>query len=749
MFIHLCPRPSATTLHFECPPVWLSVFDSSTIFHDPSGVLGTALTAVATQRRDPPRASLQPPAATEQTRVQRDKSRRPGPNLAIADFETAALGRNALGRIEPALGAELILNRRIASSKPDGKTKVFEADPTFAIVSRRSRKFALDTTRPLLEPSSSLPSVMPCSLDAPVLQVDANVIHKVDTTNPENLFSMWTAQGRRLENLSWRLWNRETFCCESGEGLIESTATSQPQRIRQSRGSSAEDLPQLSGSVDSVADEEAVDFTAESAPVDIIRPRIRRQDSCASSRSRGRERHITSDDLEKMVVSIIEAKTPLLAPLPNISLSPPVREKAAPAPAPEAEAERSGSTTTESPCNSSETPSMESTQSATAAAEAAPHKETIITLGFSPARSTCRITSHPAQVSAPNAIPEPNDTPAPKLVQPNKKQAKFQVGGSSGSGEESYSDRTLETRRQPAPQPKKAIFQIGRESSEAESSLKSALHPARQGSLLNAQKKTASFSNQVVTQTYQTSAISDGEQSDTDYVDESAIDDDDDSSDWEDSVEESGKSSVDEKFNFQRVDSKVNLTSRRSLLTLMVEQNKRTQSTQKIGNIGNMASQSTSAIPRARATLSGPSLVASPNDSDEAPLMMKRGSRAPPMGPINEIPRSSAQPINAVATMHHQAALSPRTTRRNMLSTELTESLRRNLLWERSQKTSTANAVLKRRHTSQDIANLKQYPERPYMGRDNKDTKPKDVNPSSWDQYFDTDTFTGYHAEGW
>ncbi len=62
----------------------------------------------------------------------------------------------------------------------------------------------------------------------------------------------------------------------------------------------------------------------------------------------------------------------------------------------------------------------------------------------------------------------------------------------------------------------------------------------------------------------------------------------------------------------------------------------------------------------------------------------------------------------------------PRTTRRNMLSTELTESLRRHLLWERSQKSSTANAVLKRRHTSHDVANLRQYPERVHMDRDNR-----------------------------
>jgi len=32
------------------------------------------------------------------------------------------------------------------------------------------------------------------TLETPVLQVDANVIHKVDTSNPQNLFSMWTGE---------------------------------------------------------------------------------------------------------------------------------------------------------------------------------------------------------------------------------------------------------------------------------------------------------------------------------------------------------------------------------------------------------------------------------------------------------------------------------------------------------------------------------------------------------------------------
>ncbi|PTB76733.1 DUF1752-domain-containing protein [Trichoderma longibrachiatum ATCC 18648] len=220
------------------------------------------------------------------------------------------------------------------------------------------------------------------------------------------------------------------------------------------------------------------------------------------------------------------------------------------------------------------------------------------------------------------------------------------------------------------------------------------------------------------------------------YVDESAIDDDDDSSDWEDSIDESGKPSVDEKF-FQRVPSKANLTSRPSLITLMLAQNERAQ------NLGNQASQSTSALSRSRSVMNGPSMAGSPNDSDDGPLMMK-GMRQSTLKPINEIPRSTAQPIAATANhVHAQAALSPRTTRRNMLATELTESLRRHLLWERQQKSSTANAVLKRRHTSHDVANLKQYPERSCIKQS------EDVNASSWNQYFTKEANNGYHSKGW
>ncbi|KAL1863914.1 hypothetical protein Daus18300_008063 [Diaporthe australafricana] len=162
------------------------------------------------------------------------------------------------------------------------------------------------------------------------------------------------------------------------------------------------------------------------------------------------------------------------------------------------------------------------------------------------------------------------------------------------------------------------------------------------------------------------------DEDDESCYDESAIDDDDE--DWEDSNEEdSSKNSMDEKTFFQRINSNANLTSRRSLIALGLESNRR--------------------------SFTGPAVVASPNDSDDASLMMKRKSRGASLRSINEISHSSAQPI----------AHSPRTVRRNMLSAELPEELRRSLLWERSQKTATPNAVLKNFHSLQGVASLKQF----------------------------------------
>ncbi|KAB8294269.1 hypothetical protein EYC80_009696 [Monilinia laxa] len=565
---------------------------------------------------------------------------------------------------------------------------------------------------------------MPSRLNAPVLTVDAGLIHKVDTRNVENLYSMWTVfsrcagsleEGRRLENLSWRLWNRETFCCEP---TSEANATTPAISIssRSSEGQYSNDLPELSGSLDSLVDEEAIEFeeSSDASPLDISHPQIQRQDSC-NSRSRGRERHITPDDLEKMVITIKEKKdlapltitTPYLAPL----------------------AERIPEFI--QPKYQSSAPAMVANDSLSTNSSAHSVAPEFVT--GTPEKSATSVVK--GFLSLPCAYIAAADTS--KALAPKKKQM-FALGGSSG--EDSLSEQAVSIDNTPLTLPKKkpAKFSFGGSSNEDESSLPNRMQP-RSALTDKLQKplpkKQTSFQEEVATRTIQEEAFDDDvfETDDEDDVDESAIDDDDDdSSDWEDSNEESGNASIDDKTFFQRVDSRPQLTSRRSLITTMLHQNDRAQA------LATEASRSTPALRRSRnSSPNGPSLAASP-ESDEAPLMMKG------LKPIAEIPRG-AQPIVKSATnstAHHQA-LSPRTTRRNMLATELTVSLRQNLLWERKQKSSVneAAAALKRRHTAHDVANLKQYPERVYMDKDDQALN------SSWNQYF-SQGLGEYHSKG-
>ncbi|KAI1118213.1 DUF1752-domain-containing protein [Nemania sp. NC0429] len=579
---------------------------------------------------------------------------------------------------------------------------------------------------------------MPGKAEGLVLTVDPNVIHKVDTNNPHNLFSMWTVfsrcaesveQGRRLENLSWRLWTREALCCDTAVQTKTQTApavttTVPPQDIPDRQR--IPEVPQLSGSVDSVVDEEAIELTTESEPVEILRPLIQRQDSCGSSRSRGRERHITSGDLEKMVVTIIKEKEPNLSPLPQI-VSSSVETGSDQLQSCSSEVEETATTLA---TESAEGASSACTSETSINTDPSEPRATTVVRGFSPSQVSPAKASHLTLSPLPDVIPEPHSSPAPKLVQSKKQPAKFALGVSSGD-ESSPSLEIHPTAK------KNKMFQLGGSSGSTEErspSLKSALHSGKPSSLLGVHKKQTSFSNHVTMRTISTPS----DQSGSDF-DESAIDDDDEDSEWEDSIEESGKSSVEEPVTFKRVPSRPNLTSQTSLISLMLAGQQ-----ERAKGLSNYASQSTPAIAqRTRQLQNGPNAAASPNDSDDNGLEMRKGMRRTTLKPITEIPRSSAQPIMTKPTTHyHQQALSPRTTRRNMLATELTESLRRQLLWERQQKSSTANAVLKRRHTSHDVANLKQYPERAYINR-SKD----EINANSWNQFLREEN--GYHAQGW
>ena len=101
-----------------------------------------------------------------------------------------------------------------------------------------------------------------------------------------------------------------------------------------------------------------------------------------------------------------------------------------------------------------------------------------------------------------------------------------------------------------------------------------------------------------------------------------------------------------------------------------------------------------------------------------------------------------SKPIS-MASSNAQAtpiAFSPRTTRRHMLATEMTESLRKAVLFERQQKKATASAVLKRRHTTQDLTNIRDYPESEEASKENRSFNDDDYSSGG---------LGDYHQTGW
>ena len=207
-------------------------------------------------------------------------------------------------------------------------------------------------------------------------------------------------------------------------------------------------------------------------------------------------------------------------------------------------------------------------------------------------------------------------------------------------------------------------------------------------------KKTLSFRDEVESRALEKRSHEDEEVFESDEEDESAVDDDseeeEDDDDWEDDASESAENGANDKL-FQRVDSQPMLTSHRSFLTDGLTQQARAD------GFANLASKSTPSIKRAKAsTSSGLSDGSSP--TEDAPLVMLPGHM------------TRSKPIVMEARNPPTMCFSPRTNRRHMIALEMTESLRKNVLWERQQKKATTNAAIKRRHTAQNLTNLQHYP---------------------------------------
>lgn len=446
-----------------------------------------------------------------------------------------------------------------------------------------------------------------------------------------------------MENLSWRLWNRETFCCETVTKVEEeeiddqgTSSSSIPVMGVKLDGRDSEiyvDMPPLSGSVESVTSDCA---NSTSSQLDSltnsihIKPQLIRRDS-----SRGREKHMTPVHLAKLVDG------------------------------------------------------MKFDDILTLKAQSAPSQKTQI------------ISAAPIQTSAPQTLATTSTQPAP-----TDKETHSIVRGFSPA----HISSSIRSHKTPTEESKTKMWIIGSASSDGSASLEEAYHT-------EAPRKRTSFKEEVVSRTVYDD--DDEEYTTEEEMDESAIDDDE--SDW-DSVSESLSSSYEQKNMFQRLEELAQpaLPSRPSLLsTLLGEPNRATAH-------ANTGLRPTPALRSRTTSPQGPSVAPSP--SKDSPISLLGGLKI------------KARPIMTAVNIH-PPALSPRTTRRNMLATELTESLRQNLLWERKQQVTTAQAALKRRHTTHaEMSKLAEYPQLNHMSKDASKN-------NSWNHFFDG--LNEYHTKGW
>jgi hypothetical protein len=529
--------------------------------------------------------------------------------------------------------------------------------------------------------------------------------------------------GKRYENLAWRVWGREAFCCAPDHIFP-------PRWCFEGRSASSDaELPDLSSSVasDTSVPESAIAVTTRSntSCSSASRPSIQRNDSASSQ---ARRNHITSIDLEKVVSSIQEKRAiGPLSPLPEqLTQTLPLQQKTLiedttprpSSPPPAARYVPESSTSTVATALGCDGLSPVTASDASTSTDMSTHS---VVHGFAPGCVSTSVRSstnlNPTPILKTSIFSKPEPTKAD-----GKKKPVFLLGGSSDEDNVSSFEASYKATR---------------------SSFAQNMHNKQPPF-----RKTASFKNEAPTTRTYHDATSESEEvieesaieSDTDSDvsdDDNAIEEEDSDEDWEDDDENAAPSSPPEKEMFQRVDSRPQLTSRRSLLTTMMHEGDRAQALQ------NAASRSTPAIRRSRtSTPNGPSTGSSPQDEG---LMMRQ-----------QVTRS--KPIIMTTSNVHPPALSPRTTRRNMLQTELTQSLRQNLLWERQQKNSTTNAVNKRQQSAVSIPALRRamttndltlkYPQEGLNKSSRIREQPPVKNNNSYNDYFDQG-LQEYHQKGW
>lgn len=522
--------------------------------------------------------------------------------------------------------------------------------------------------------------------------------------------------GRRLENMSWRVWSQTKFReCHDNRQLQACTAS---EALQVPARNEDHDAPALSTSVESAASMES--FSTEVVEGDNAHEPLT---SDLGILLPG-EKEITSDTLQNLVMSIKsnqELDGPL-SPLPSPSshrLSPTISnstELSAPTPRPssprqvpvDSSASTIASATTTSPRLSLMTNSDGSSVS--------PGSDHSIVHGFRPGEksgiSTYRSQSQLAPPPAPIPILKTSNS---KRSTPKKKVGLFEIG-SGDSSEGSIMQEHVSPR-----------------------SVRGSVGSSLKGPAFG--KKQTSFKEEVTEIKAKRAAfhISDDEDdggaiaSDTEdedeaaeKVSESAIDDDD---DWEDEAEPDDEP---RELTFHRVPSKLELNSRRSMLAEGLNDRERAAGLMR-------SAASAPRLQRSRtSTPNGPSMPASP--SNDSPLTAQ-GSQSLAIPQAN-LPGGFHPPM---------PPMSPRQTRQAMLMTELGASLRRDMLNERKQR----NYIPKRPNqlpgravqSSADMVQLQAQAQAMQISRPSHYNQPiTEETPEI--NYFD-DNSSNYHERGW
>lgn len=550
------------------------------------------------------------------------------------------------------------------------------------------------------------------TLPAPLLSLATTGLNGLTSVDADNLSCMWTGiknnphffpyirtvltislvftkcaenleNGRRLENFSWRLWYREAHFFEDPSlppsKPISFDRNSAPQPIP----SPPEVLSDLSESVTSASDlEDAGHVVDQPQPEShaASQPGLARQEYSSRRQS---VKHLSPDSFKCLIES----------------LEPPTAE-AEKWKALKAKKESDENSAAEALANAaaSETRVPEPPRSAPAMPTDIPARaRTMSDSQGSPSAMSGRSLQRVSSSIVRGFTPEnpsisrrltPIEPPAPVAhnVPEVRKKPKFFIASSVSDSDDEYTPLSLKSSIKPASKSTISPPGMKRASSNGSSTKKTHFHEIVHTKILSAP---------------QTEEESDGDEED------SAVMSDDEDDDWEDSQSDNGEAQDEHLFD-KREDT--HLTSRHSMLSTLFK-------SKSDYNLPSQAFRASNTFVRSRTSPSH-----TPRPQPFSP---------PGDGPALRIP-AQVSGLAGADQFTQPIPASPRTTRRKMLASELSESLRRNLLWERQHRTMTNNAAaaaLKRRHTSNDLARLKEYPE----GLSGRDTSPAESGKDVFD----------------